>query len=311
MRRVSPSPPPLLPSRTCREGAPAVGSRRAGLTVQGSRGGTLPFHRLKTKVAKPRAPLPPAPGRGSPSGVPALPARRQLARHGDPAAGGVPRGRGRGRGRGRAGCSAARGEAPAPQRRAGRAGRRVTAALFPPQVAAMELRGASPLLLALALLSALCWRARALPPRGAAFPPVPRLGNRMPFDGASEPDHAHGSLKSESDILQNTLPENEKFYFDLSRIIDSSQDSPVKRHSDAVFTDNYSRFRKQMAVKKYLNSVLTGKRSQEELNPAKLRDEAELLEPSFSENYDSVDELLSHLPLKEASNMIKSEIYGD
>ncbi|NXC72123.1 VIP protein, partial [Anhinga anhinga] len=122
-----------------------------------------------------------------------------------------------------------------------------------------------------------------------------RLGNRMPFDGASEPDHAHGSLKSESDILQNTLPENEKFYFDLSRIIDrnarhadgiftsvyshllaklavkrylhslirkrvSSQDSPVKRHSDAVFTDNYSRFRKQMAVKKYLNSVLTGKR---------------------------------------------------
>uniref|UniRef100_A0A8C0UXV2 Vasoactive intestinal peptide n=1 Tax=Cyanistes caeruleus TaxID=156563 RepID=A0A8C0UXV2_CYACU len=159
-----------------------------------------------------------------------------------------------------------------------------------------------------------------------------RLGNRMPFDGASEPDHARGSLKSESDILQSTLPENEKFYFDLSRIIDrnarhadgiftsvyshllaklavkrymhslirkrvSSQDSPVKRHSDAVFTDNYSRFRKQMAVKKYLNSVLTGKRSQEELNPAKLRDEAELLEPSFSENYDSVDELLSHLPL--------------
>ncbi|NXD61403.1 VIP protein, partial [Corvus moneduloides] len=159
-----------------------------------------------------------------------------------------------------------------------------------------------------------------------------RLGNRMPFDGASEPDHARGSLKSESDILQNTLPENEKFYFDLSRIIDrnarhadgiftsvyshllaklavkrylhslirkrvSSQDSPVKRHSDAVFTDNYSRFRKQMAVKKYLNSVLTGKRSQEELNPAKVRDEAELLEPSFSENYDSVDELLSHLPL--------------
>ncbi|KAM9656081.1 VIP peptides isoform 2-T2 [Morphnus guianensis] len=161
----------------------------------------------------------------------------------------------------------------------------------------MEHRGASPLLLALALLSALCWRARALPPRGAAFPPVPRLGNRMPFDGASEPDHAHGSLKSESGILQNTLPENEKFYFDLSRIIDSSQESPVKRHSDAVFTDNYSRFRKQMAVKKYLNSVLTGKRSQEELNPAKLRDEAELLEPSFSENYDAVDELLSHLPL--------------
>lgn len=36
--------------------------------------------------------------------------------------------------------------------------------------------------------------------------------------------------------------------------------APMKRHSDAIFTDNYSRFRKQMAVKKYLNSVLTGKR---------------------------------------------------
>ncbi len=36
--------------------------------------------------------------------------------------------------------------------------------------------------------------------------------------------------------------------------------APMKRHSDAIFTDNYSRFRKQMAVKKYLNSVLSGKR---------------------------------------------------
>ncbi|MGH0135694.1 UNVERIFIED_CONTAM: hypothetical protein FKN15_057736, partial [Acipenser sinensis] len=73
---------------------------------------------------------------------------------------------------------------------------------------------------------------------------------------------------------------------------------PVKRHSDAIFTDNYSRFRKQMAVKKYLNSVLTGKRSQEEMNPASLQEEATLSEP-YSENYDevSVNELLSHLPL--------------
>ncbi|PNJ90341.1 VIP isoform 1, partial [Pongo abelii] len=39
---------------------------------------------------------------------------------------------------------------------------------------------------------------------------------------------------------------------------------PVKRHSDAVFTDNYTRLRKQMAVKKYLNSILNGKRSEGE-----------------------------------------------
>ncbi|XP_043367153.1 VIP peptides isoform X5 [Dermochelys coriacea] len=153
------------------------------------------------------------------------------------------------------------------------------------------------------------------------------LGNRMPFDGASESDQAQGSLKPETDILQNALPENDKFYFDMSRAIDRNarhadglftsgyskllgqlsarrylesligkrvsnnlmdEQMPVKRHSDAVFTDNYSRFRKQMAVKKYLNSVLTGKRSQEELNPTSLRHEAELLEPSFSETYDDV-----------------------
>lgn len=88
-------------------------------------------------------------------------------------AGGVSRDGDRGWERGRGSGSAARGEAPVG--RAVRAGRSEgDGALFPPQVAAMEHRGASPLLLALALLSALCWRARALPPRGAAFPPVPR-----------------------------------------------------------------------------------------------------------------------------------------
>ncbi|KAL7987670.1 hypothetical protein Chor_006589 [Crotalus horridus] len=133
-----------------------------------------------------------------------------------------------------------------------------------------------------------------------------RLGNRIPFDGQSESDHTQNSLKPEADILQTTVPENEKFYFDMSRAIDRNnnpldEQMPVKRHSDAVFTDNYSRLRKQMAVKKYLDSVLTGKRSQEDLNPPNLRDEVELLEPAFSENYDdvTVDDmgLLNRLPL--------------
>ncbi|XP_028654980.1 VIP peptides isoform X2 [Erpetoichthys calabaricus] len=73
---------------------------------------------------------------------------------------------------------------------------------------------------------------------------------------------------------------------------------PVKRHSDAIFTDNYSRFRKQMAVKKYLNSVLAGKRSQEDMNPAGLPEDASINE-NFSENLDdvTVDDLLNHIPL--------------
>ncbi|XP_034966550.2 VIP peptides [Zootoca vivipara] len=205
----------------------------------------------------------------------------------------------------------------------------------------MEHGSGPQLLLCFALLYVLCTQALALPPLGTYS--AMRLGNRMPFDGASESDHSQGSLKSEADILQTTLPENDKFYYDVYRAMDRNtrhadglftsgyskllgqisarkylesligkrvgnntpldeQTPPVKRHSDAVFTDNYSRFRKQMAVKKYLNSVLTGKRSQEELNPASLRDETELLDPAFSENYDddvTVDdlELLNHLPL--------------
>jgi len=43
--------------------------------------------------------------------------------------------------------------------------------------------------------------------------------------------------------------------------MDASEEEETlsKRHSDGVFTDSYSRHRKQMAVKKYLAAVL-GKR---------------------------------------------------
>ncbi|XP_039214242.1 VIP peptides [Crotalus tigris] len=203
----------------------------------------------------------------------------------------------------------------------------------------MEHRSSSHLLLFFTFLCVFCSQVIALPPLGTYS--AIRLGNRIPFDGQSESDHTQNSLKPEADILQTTVPENEKFYFDMSRAIDRNtrhadglftsgyskllgqlsarkyleslvgkrignnnpldEQMPVKRHSDAVFTDNYSRLRKQMAVKKYLDSVLTGKRSQEDLNPPNLRDEVELLEPAFSENYDdvTVDDmgLLNRLPL--------------
>ncbi|XP_029004489.1 glucagon family neuropeptides-like isoform X3 [Betta splendens] len=41
--------------------------------------------------------------------------------------------------------------------------------------------------------------------------------------------------------------------------LDDSSEPLSKRHSDGIFTDSYSRYRKQMAVKKYLAAVL-GKR---------------------------------------------------
>ena len=40
---------------------------------------------------------------------------------------------------------------------------------------------------------------------------------------------------------------------------DDDSEPLSKRHSDGIFTDSYSRYRKQMAVKKYLAAVL-GKR---------------------------------------------------
>uniref|UniRef100_A0A3Q3KF43 Glucagon / GIP / secretin / VIP family domain-containing protein n=1 Tax=Monopterus albus TaxID=43700 RepID=A0A3Q3KF43_MONAL len=39
-------------------------------------------------------------------------------------------------------------------------------------------------------------------------------------------------------------------------ILDDSSEPLSKRHSDGIFTDSYSRYRKQMAVKKYLAAVL-------------------------------------------------------
>ncbi|XP_053315174.1 VIP peptides [Spea bombifrons] len=199
----------------------------------------------------------------------------------------------------------------------------------------MEHRNTFHFLVSFTLFSVICFRTMALPPLGTYS--NNRLGNRLSYEGAGEPDQSQGSLKPDSDILQNTLPENDKFFLDMSRAVGRTSrhadglftsgyskllgqlsarkylesligkrvsnnvvddQAPVKRHSDAVFTDNYSRFRKQMAVKKYLNSVLTGKRSQED-SPSSLREDTDLNQATFSENYDdpTIDEFLNHLPL--------------
>ncbi|XP_070787688.1 VIP peptides-like [Pituophis catenifer annectens] len=190
----------------------------------------------------------------------------------------------------------------------------------------MEHRSSSHFLLFFTFLYVFCSQAIALPPLGSYS--AIRLGNRIPFDEQSESDGTQISLKPEADILQTTLPENEEFYFDMSRAIDRNtrhadglftsgyskllgqlsamkylesligkrveNNNPldeqmlVKRHSDAVFTDNYSRLRKQMAVKKYLDSVLAGNKSQEDPNQPNLQAEVKLLEPAFLENYGDV-----------------------
>ncbi|XP_070596198.1 VIP peptides [Erythrolamprus reginae] len=186
----------------------------------------------------------------------------------------------------------------------------------------MEHRNSSHLLLFLTFLYVFCSQAIALPPLGSYS--AIRLGYRMPFDGQSESDDTQSSLKPEADLLQTAVPDNEKFYFDMSSAIDRNlrhadglftsgyskllgqlsarkyleslmgkrtgnnnpvdKQMPVKRHSDALFTDSYSRLLQQIAAKKYLDSILAGKRSQEDPNRPNLPDGGELLEPVFLEN---------------------------
>lgn len=46
-------------------------------------------------------------------------------------------------------------------------------------------------------------------------------------------------------------------YFFFSKDSSAEESEPLsKRHSDGIFTDSYSRYRKQMAVQKYLAAVL-------------------------------------------------------
>ncbi|XP_054424956.1 VIP peptides [Pteronotus mesoamericanus] len=162
----------------------------------------------------------------------------------------------------------------------------------------METQRNCRLLLLLLLCSGLFSRTVARAPHAA--PSALGLGDRLPYEGADEPDQA--SLKADTDILQNALAENDTPYYDASRnakhadavftndysrllgqlsakkYLESligkrvsndffEDQGPIKRHSDAVFTDNYTRLRKQMAVKKYLNSILNGKRSIEGESP--------------------------------------------
>ncbi|XP_013922547.1 PREDICTED: VIP peptides [Thamnophis sirtalis] len=185
----------------------------------------------------------------------------------------------------------------------------------------MEHRSSSHLLLFFTFLHVFCSQAIALPPLGSYS--AIRLGNRIPFDGQSESDHTQSSLKPNADVLQATLPENEKFYLDMSRAIDRNirhadglftsgyskllgqlsakkylesliskrignndpldQHVPVKRHSDGIFTSDYSLLLQKLALKKYLDSVLAEKRSEKFSQPV-LLDETELLEPAISEN---------------------------
>ncbi|XP_043945454.1 VIP peptides isoform X2 [Protopterus annectens] len=153
----------------------------------------------------------------------------------------------------------------------------------------MECKSGSPFLIFFTLLSIIYSQAFGLPALGT-------------YSAMRATRHADGLFTSGYSKLLGQLSARRYLESLIGKRVSNNMvedQMPAKRHSDAIFTDNYSRFRKQMAVKKYLNSVLTGKRSLEEISPASLREDVDVSEPSFSENYDdaTVDELLNHLPL--------------
>ncbi|XP_077126430.1 pituitary adenylate cyclase-activating polypeptide isoform X2 [Ranitomeya variabilis] len=83
-------------------------------------------------------------------------------------------------------------------------------------------------------------------------------------DGNTLPDFAFDNDPIGIGNPSSVLDDMYSFYYPpeksaLSSSLEDDSEPLSKRHSDGIFTDSYSRYRKQMAVKKYLAAVL-GKR---------------------------------------------------
>ncbi|XP_054478903.1 glucagon family neuropeptides-like [Anoplopoma fimbria] len=100
-------------------------------------------------------------------------------------------------------------------------------------------------------------------PVGLSFPGV-RLdsevydedGNSLPsLDYDRDQMEVRSSPSMDDDVFTLYYPPEKSG----GKTLDDSSEPLSKRHSDGIFTDSYSRYRKQMAVKKYLAAVL-GKR---------------------------------------------------
>ncbi|XP_060920331.1 adenylate cyclase activating polypeptide 1a isoform X2 [Labrus mixtus] len=97
-------------------------------------------------------------------------------------------------------------------------------------------------------------------PVGLSFPSV-RLdsevydegGNSLPsLDYDREQMEARSAPSVAEDVYSMYFPQEKSG----GKTLDDSSEPLSKRHSDGIFTDSYSRYRKQMAVKKYLAAVL-------------------------------------------------------
>ncbi|XP_033854904.1 glucagon family neuropeptides-like isoform X4 [Acipenser ruthenus] len=100
-------------------------------------------------------------------------------------------------------------------------------------------------------------------PTGLSYPKIRLENEAYDEDGNSLPDLAFDSDQIAIRNPPSVIDDVYTLYYppeksDMSSMEEDSE--PLsKRHSDGIFTDSYSRYRKQMAVKKYLAAVL-GKR---------------------------------------------------
>ncbi|XP_033854902.1 glucagon family neuropeptides-like isoform X2 [Acipenser ruthenus] len=105
-------------------------------------------------------------------------------------------------------------------------------------------------------------------PTGLSYPKIRLENEAYDEDGNSLPDLAFDSDQIAIRNPPSVIDDVYTLYYppeksDMSSMEEDSE--PLsKRHSDGIFTDSYSRYRKQMAVKKYLAAVL-GK-SPEDIN---------------------------------------------
>lgn len=93
-------------------------------------------------------------------------------------------------------------------------------------------------------------------PLGLSYPKIRLDNDAFDEDGNTLPDMGFDT----DQIAIRSPDEAYTLYYPPEKSEDNSaeeESEPLsKRHSDGIFTDSYSRYRKQMAVQKYLAAVL-------------------------------------------------------
>ncbi|XP_068603957.1 adenylate cyclase activating polypeptide 1a isoform X2 [Brachionichthys hirsutus] len=100
-------------------------------------------------------------------------------------------------------------------------------------------------------------------PVGLSFPGVRLDSGVFDEDGRSLQSLDYDRDQMDVRSAPSVADDGYAFYYpperSMGQTLEDSSELLSKRHSDGIFTDSYSRYRKQMAVKKYLAAVL-GKR---------------------------------------------------